>query len=163
MIFDRVNMFSMNERKLTTGMEDLQIGVVNVGVAGWGYKQRCQPWIIAQIDEAYNNLNNLTLTLAYSQDDSTYTTILTTGAIVRASLVRGAALINQAFPALPLAHEARYLRGTWTLSGSAPTTGRLTFGLLPDGLRGVQVMKSVLARRVPTTFDYFPGDPARAA
>ena len=163
MIFDRANMFAMNEEITDTDSEDLQIGVVNVGVAGWGYKQRAQPWIIAQVEERFTALTNLTLTVSYSQDDSSYTTILTTGAIARANLTRGRVLINQAFPALPDAHEARYLRGTWTVGGSDATAGRISFGIIPDGLRGVQVMKSVLARRVPTTFDYFPGDAGRAA
>ena len=174
MQFDRIDMFSMGERRLADGsvswelpsyLKSIASGGAETregaGIAGWGRRQRCQPWIVAQLNEAYNTLTSLTLFLEYSDDNSAWHTVVTTGAVAQASLTLGAVLINQAFPAIPAGINARYIRGRWDISGSAPTTGRLTFGILLDGLRDTTVMTNVLRRRVPTAFDYFPGDRTR--
>lgn len=175
MLMDQQDMFRIADRTLADGnvtlelpsMADHTSGVsagsrVGGGVAGWGYSQRCQPWIVALVNEAYNGAQSLTLTLAYSNDNSTYVTVVTTGALAVARLTRGAVLINQAMPALPAGVKARYLRGSWDLgTGTEPNAGSLTFGIILDGLRDISVMTSVIRRRVPTSFDYFPGDNSR--
>ena len=164
MLFDALNMFAKDEEITASGSEVFQISHKPAGLAGWGYKQRCQLWIVGQVNnEAFNNLTTLELLVEYSNDNSSWVIIMRTGGLALAKLTVGAILVNQAFPVAPLGVKATHLRGRWVVSGSDPSTGRLTFGIIPDGLRSDAVARTTLARRVPTSFDYFPGNAARTS
>lgn len=125
MIFDYEAMFSDDQDITTTANSE---NIVDLGEGGGA---KATPILIGvQVTEDFNNLTSLTVSL--TTDDNTgfssATTLFTSGAILLADLVAGKQ-IN--LP--PLNNDSeRYLRLTYTVAGSAATTGQITAGLVAD-------------------------------
>lgn len=85
--------------------------------------------ILVQVTEAFNNLTSLAIAL--QTDDNTgfsSATTLYTETLALAALVVGARIRMQHMPA----DNERYLRMNYTVTGTAPTTGQVTAGVVGD-------------------------------
>ena len=80
--------------------------------------------------EAFNNLTSLTISVE-TDDNSSFssaTTVFTTTAIVLASLTAGYVL--KQLVELPEGTNERYVRLKYTVAGTAPSTGKVTAGIV---------------------------------
>jgi len=84
--------------------------------------------LLIQVTEAFNNLTSLTVAVQVDDDTSfsSPTTVATSGAILRADLVAGKKIppFN-----VPIGTDQRYLRLNYTVTGTAPTEGKVTAGI----------------------------------
>lgn len=86
-------------------------------------------YVNAQVVQAFNNLTSLQVDLQ-SSDDVAFgsgVTTITLGTYALATLVAGRVLNWQE---LPSGVKGRYLRLNYTVTGTAPTTGQITAGLV---------------------------------
>ncbi len=80
--------------------------------------------------EAFNNLTSLTVSVQVSADAAftTPTTVYTTPAYSLSDLAPGA---RHLLPdEIPVGTSARFIRMYYTVAGAAPTTGRITAGVV---------------------------------
>jgi hypothetical protein len=86
------------------------------------------PFLI-QLTEAFNTLTSLTFTIEVSanSDMSSSTVVYSSGAVPLASLVVG---YQVPVKNLPAGINKRYLAVRYTVTGTAPTTGKVTAGIV---------------------------------
>ena len=108
-----------------------QIGdVIDLGLGDIGKSQDQAPWLYLKVAEAYNNLTNIAFKLqtddnaAFSSptDMEVQKTVLLAGLTLNAELIK---------VRLPIGCE-RYIRLYGTVTGTAPTTGKLAAFLAED-------------------------------
>lgn len=82
------------------------------------------------VTEAFNNLTSLQVSVQVDDNDSfsSATTVQLTGAIPLASLVAGYQF--QAIARLPEGTKERYVRLYYDVTGTAPSTGKITAGIV---------------------------------
>lgn len=137
MIFDRTELFS--DRQPITGTT-ASTNVWDTGTTGTVYgaasplrrdmgKGNELPLAI-RVTESFNNLTNLTVGYQVA-DDAAFTqnatTVITGGPYTLAQLQSGAAHILP--DEVPVSADRRYHRLYYTVTGTAPTTGRITAGI----------------------------------
>lgn len=85
--------------------------------------------LLVQIVESFNTLTSLTITMQKDtvENFASPETVMTTGAIALADLVAGKRLPPFY---VPEGVDQRYLRLNYTVAGTAPTTGKVTAGLV---------------------------------
>lgn len=84
--------------------------------------------LLAQVVEGFNNLTSLTWALQGSVDEAfTSPVVIATETVVLASLVAGRQF---SIDFLPRRTSYRYLRMFYTVTGSAPTLGKITAGIV---------------------------------
>lgn len=84
--------------------------------------------LLIQVTEVFNNLTSLTVAVQVD-DNSSFSspkTVATTGAIALADLVAGKKLMPHI---VPIGTDERYMRLHYTVTGSAPTTGKIHAGI----------------------------------
>lgn len=88
--------------------------------------------ILIQVVEAFNNLTSLTVSLQVDEDSAfgTPKTVATTAAIPLASLTAGY-LFNLDY--IPRGTNERYMRLFYDVTGTNPTTGKITAGIALSG------------------------------
>lgn len=128
MILDKQNTFAELTSFLATG----QIGdVIDLGVGDIGKSQDEALMIYAKVAEAYNNLTNIAFKLQ-TDDNAAFSsptdlplswTALLAGLTLNAELANGLRL--------PIGCE-RYIRLYGTVTGTAPTTGKISAYLIRD-------------------------------
>lgn len=90
--------------------------------------------LLVQVTEDFDNLTSLTIAVQTDDNDSfsSATTLATTGAIPLASLVAG---YQAPLDFVPRGTE-RYVRLAYTVTGVAPTAGKVTAGIVLDHQQG---------------------------
>lgn len=80
------------------------------------------------VTEAFNNLTSLQIQVQTSPDNTTWTTIETGMVVPLASLISGYSfkVINE----LPEGTNVRYVRLFYDITGTAPSTGKITAGVV---------------------------------
>jgi hypothetical protein len=128
MIVDANNIFS--DSQAITATAD-STNVLDLGAPGTPYgspaaveqdvgKANCIPLAVS-VAQAFNNLTSLAVSLQTSPDNSTYTEVAT-----RTYTLAQLGLGQLSFPAeIPIGANARYLKLTYTVVGTAPTTGKI--------------------------------------
>jgi hypothetical protein len=124
---DRQNLFSSDQvitaSANSTDVIDLGSGSRDVGAGETNS-------VLVQVTEAFNNLTSLTVTLQTASTENFVSPVqLTAGTIALASLIAGAKFSIGAVPRGTL----RYLRLAYTVTGSTPTTGKITAGMGVEG------------------------------
>jgi hypothetical protein len=129
MIFDRQTMFSDQQAVLVSGPSTnvINLGPVKAGLVRDIGKGVSIPLLI-QVTEAFNNLT--TLTVAVQTDDneafsSAKTVISTT--VNLADLKAGKIIAPDK---VPRGTDELYMRLLYTVTGTAPTTGKITAGIV---------------------------------
>lgn len=126
-ILDRMNLFS-NEQAITATAASTDI--IDLGLTrdvGAGEVNT----VLVQVSEAFNNLTSLTATLQTAAAENFASPVqLTAATLALASLVAGAKFPVTTVPEGTL----RYLRLYYTVTGSAPTVGKITAGVGVDGV-----------------------------
>lgn len=137
MIFDSQNLFSdaqaITADAASTNVIDL--GAVGTPVGGVAPLRRDLGAggpvpIRIQVTETFNNLTSMNTILETSDAEgfgSGVTILAETGDVPLASLVQGAVLSPQY---VPLGASKRYLRVRYDITGTAPTTGAVTAGIV---------------------------------
>ena len=84
--------------------------------------------LLVQVTEDFNTLTSLTITVEVSaaENFASARTVASTGAVPLASLTAG---YQAALATVPLTANERYLRVSYTVAGTNPTTGKVTAGL----------------------------------
>lgn len=81
-----------------------------------------------RVTETFNNLTNIVVQVQTSPDNSTWTTIQGGATVAAASLVNGFQFdVPSRFPE---GTKARYVRLFYDITGTAPTTGKITAGVV---------------------------------
>lgn len=80
------------------------------------------------VTEAFNNLTSLQVQVQTSPDNSTWTTIESGMVVPLASLTSGYAF--KVIDELPEGTNVRYVRLFYDITGTAPTTGKITAGVV---------------------------------
>lgn len=81
-----------------------------------------------RVTETFNNLTNIVVQVQTSPDNSTWTTIQGGATVALASLVAGFQFdVPSRFPE---GTKARYVRLYYDITGTAPTTGKITAGVV---------------------------------
>ena len=127
MIFDKKTMFSDGQAVVADAASseyvDAGPGIKNIGVGA-------EIFLHAQVVEDFNNLTSLKVKV--QQDDNSSfnspTDLVETGEVLAADLVAGY-VFN--IP-VPQKITQRYLRLYYDTTGDAPTTGKITAGLVTD-------------------------------
>ena len=137
MIFDKTLLFSDGQAITASAAST---NVVDLGATGTPYgataalvrdigKGKMIPLSIS-VTETFNTLTSITISLQ-TDDNSSFSspkTVASTGAIALADLKAGAQI---PFPDyLPQGTDERYLRVYYTVTGTAPTTGKFTAGVV---------------------------------
>lgn len=139
MIFDRTLLFS-DEQAITATAASTNI--VDLGATGtiYGYSSAMvrelgygnDANIYVGVTESFNNLTSLTISIE-TDDNSSFssaTTVWTSPAYTLAQLaVRAKYLLPDELPA---GVNERYVRLKYTVAGTAPTTGKITAGIVAD-------------------------------
>ncbi len=88
--------------------------------------------LLIQVVEAFNNLTSLVVSVQVDEDSAfgSPTTVVSTAAIPLAQLVAGYAF-NLAY--VPRLSNERYMRLFYDITGTAPTTGKITAGVNLSG------------------------------
>ena len=82
--------------------------------------------LAVNVTQAFNNLTSLAVSLHTSSDNSTYVEVATR-TYTQAQLALG----QLDFPAqIPVGSNRRYLKITYTVTGTAPTTGKIFAGIV---------------------------------
>lgn len=135
MIFDKQSMFSDAQAITATAAST---NVIDLGVAGTPQHAKKaitqdvgrgrQIPIRAQVVENFNTLTSLTIAIQVDNDVAFGSPKTLVSVVVpRASLVAGYVLPVQY---IPLGADERYMRMLYTVTGTAPTTGKVTAGLV---------------------------------
>lgn len=134
MILSANQLFSDDQAITATAVST---NVIDLGVAGTPYdaaaalnqdvgKGAGVP-VLIQVTEAFNNLTSLTITIETSDAAAlTSSTVLSSEVIALADLVAGKQTFTQV---LPNGVTGRYLGVRYTVTGTAPTTGKVTAGI----------------------------------
>jgi len=85
-------------------------------------------YLSVRVTETFNNLTSLTVAVQTSPDNSTWTTIQSGATVALASLVAGFQFDTPY--EFPEGTKARYVRLNYTVAGTAPTTGKITAGVV---------------------------------
>ena len=88
--------------------------------------------LLVQVVEAFNNLTSIVVSIQTDEDSAfgSPTTVASTGAIPLASLVAGYQFnLNY----IPRDTQERYMRLYYDITGTAPTTGKITAGVVHGG------------------------------
>lgn len=134
MIFDNKAIFSDKQAIVATAVST---NVIDMGAAGQTYLgQQLKraagkepiPFALS-VNEAFNNLTSLAIAIQVSTDEAfTSPVTLSTQTLALAALKVGAKL---AFPILPTEMVGyRFIRISYTVTGTAPTTGKVTAGIV---------------------------------
>ncbi|MGZ2448296.1 hypothetical protein ACVIRO_001050 [Rhizobium ruizarguesonis] len=128
MIFDNQSMLS-NAQAITAtaaSTNTLDLGPIATGVVRDVGKGKPIPFRL-QVVEAFNNLTSLTIDLQ-TDDNSGFASAKTVWSqtILLANLTAGKVLIPEY---LPRGTDERYVRLNYTVTGTAPTTGKITAGV----------------------------------
>ena len=124
-VLDRLNLFS-NDQAITASAASTDVVDLRSADAGSGRPVE----LLVQVTEAFNNLTSLTVTLQTASTENFVSPVqLTAGTIALASLIAGAKFSIGAVPRGTL----RYLRLAYTVTGSTPTTGKITAGMGVEG------------------------------
>jgi succinylarginine dihydrolase len=127
-MLDRQNLFS-NEQAITASANSTD--VIDLGSSSRDVGAGETNNVLVQVTEAFNNLTSLSVTLQTASTENFTSPIqLTAGTIALASLVAGAKFSIGAVPRGTL----RYLRLAYTVTGSAPSTGKITAGMGAEGV-----------------------------
>jgi hypothetical protein len=125
-ILDRQNLFSSDQ--VITGSAN-STDVLDLGSSrdvGAGETNS----VVVQVTEAFNNCTSLTVALQTSSTEAFSVPVqLTAATVVLASLTAGAKFSIGAIPRGVL----KYIRIAYTVTGSAPSTGKITAGVAVDG------------------------------
>jgi hypothetical protein len=133
MILDNNNMFS--DQQAITATAD-STNVLDLGAPGTPYgapapveqdvgKANYIP-LMVNVTQAFNNLTSLNVAIQTSPDNSTWTV----GPSETYTLTQ-LGLSQLPFPAqLPIGVNARYMKLTYTVTGTAPTTGKISAGIV---------------------------------
>src|SRR4051812_10861435 len=125
-ILDRQNLFS-SDQALTASANSTDI--IDLGSRDVGAGE--PDTVLVQVTEAFNNLTSLTVALQTSSTEAFSVPVqLTAATVALASLTAGAKFSIGAVPRGVL----RYLRLAYTVTGSAPSTGKITAGVGVDGV-----------------------------
>lgn len=134
MILDRQTLFS--DRQLVTATAG-SVDQIDLAPRGTGIVRDVGAGnnlpVLIQVVETFNNLTSLTVSIQVDEDSAfgSPKTVAVSPAIPLASLVAG-----YSFPMLdyiPRGSDERYLRLLYTVAGTAPTTGRITAGIMLGG------------------------------
>ncbi len=87
--------------------------------------------IRVQVVEAFNNLTSITFDLQ-TDDNSAFSSpkVVQSATVALAQLTNGARVA--AFDYIPVGTNERYMRINYTVTGTAPTTGKVTAGIVLD-------------------------------
>lgn len=134
MILDNNNIFS--DGQAITATAD-STNIIDLGAPGTPYgapapveqdigKSNCIP-IAVCVEQAFNNLTSLAVALMTSADNVTWVEVAT-----HTYLLADLSAVGQLnFPAeVPVGASRRYLKFTYTVTGTAPTTGKLFAGIV---------------------------------
>jgi len=80
------------------------------------------------VTEAFNNLTSLQVQVQTSPDNSTWTTIVSGMSVPLGTLTSGYSF--KVIDSLPEGTSARYVRLYYDITGTAPTTGKITAGVV---------------------------------
>ena len=88
--------------------------------------------LLVQVVEAFNNLTSIVVSIQTDEDSAfgSPTTVASTGAIPLASLVAG---YQFNLDYIPRDTQERYMRLYYDITGTAPTTGKITAGVVHGG------------------------------
>lgn len=88
--------------------------------------------LLVQVVEAFNNLTSIVVSVQTDEDSAfgSPTTVASTGAIPLASLVAG---YQFNLDYIPRDTQERYMRLYYDITGTAPTTGKITAGVVHGG------------------------------
>jgi len=138
MIFSEQQIFS-DDQAITATADSTN--VIDLGVAGTPYDaaaalvqdvgKGAKVPILIQVTEAFNNLTSLTISISKGATTALGTAVISK-TILLADLTLGAK-----FPVnvLPDDLDARYLGIEYTVTGTAPTTGAITAGIVAGGVQ----------------------------
>lgn len=130
MIFDRQSLLS-DAQAVTANAASTN--VIDLGPIATGYKRRVglghKVPLAIQVVEAFNTLTSLEIIVQGSDTEafSAPVNLATTGAIPVASLKAG---YRASIDVIPRNQEQRYLRLSYVVVGTAPTTGKVTAGIV---------------------------------
>lgn len=85
--------------------------------------------LLVNVDEAFNNLTSLTIDLQVD-DDEAFGSAKTVQSITIAAADLAATGRVEAFDYVPAGADERYMRLNYTVTGVAPTTGKITAGFV---------------------------------
>lgn len=134
MLFDRNNMFSIDQAITATAASTDQIDLGATGRVVGGSANLVRDIgagnpvpIRIQITEAFNNLTSLTIALQVD-DNTSFSSATTVESVVvpLARLTLGATVTELYY--VPRGTNERYARLNYSVTGSAPTTGKITAG-----------------------------------
>lgn len=134
MIFDKENLFSdaqaITASAASTNTIDLGATGTPVGASA-ALKRDIGPGkpipLRVQVVHAFNNLTSLTIAVQESADNSTFTDVASE-ILPLTDLVAGAT--TKALRYVPKSTDARYVRLYYTVTGTAPTAGAITAGIV---------------------------------
>ncbi|MGX1353372.1 hypothetical protein AB7M49_006993 [Bradyrhizobium elkanii] len=126
MIFDRTNLLSDAQAITATAASTNVIDLGPVAIARDIGKGRPIPLLI-QVVEAFNNLTSLTVALQ-TDDNSAFGSAKTvwSSTVLLADLIAGAVVVPEY---ITRGTNERYMRLNYTVTGTAPTTGKITAGV----------------------------------
>ncbi|MBX5020419.1 Bbp16 family capsid cement protein [Rhizobium lentis] len=128
MIFDKQTMLSDAQAITATAAStnNIDLGPVKTGIVRDIGKGKAIP-LLVQVVEAFNNLTSLTVELQ-TDDNSGFTSAKTVWSqvVVLADLKAGKVVIPEY---IPRGTDERYVRLNYTVTGTAPTTGKITAGV----------------------------------
>jgi hypothetical protein len=136
MILDFQNLFSDAQGPITADAGSTN--VIDLGAPGSVFSGRAQTRdigpgtaleVFAIVDQAFDNLTSMVI-LLQTDDNSGFSsaaTVWTSNAVLLASLVIG---YQFKLPTIPWGTTERYLRLFYDLTGTAPTVGKITAGLV---------------------------------
>lgn len=137
MIMDRTGLFSENQAITATSAST---NVVDLGATGTPYgasaalrrdvgKGQDVP-LFCGVTETFNNLTSLTISVQTDDNPafSSPTTVFTSPAYTLAQLATAAKYLLP--DSIPVGADERYLRLNYTVAGTAPTTGKITAGVV---------------------------------
>lgn len=134
MIFDTTNLFSDQQAITATAVST---NIIDLGAPGQAYgaaaalardigKGTGTPLLI-QVTQAFNNLTSLTVTVQESTDAAfTSPNNITATTVALADLVAGKVIVPEVWPR---SKGYRYIRLSYTVTGTAPSTGKITAGI----------------------------------
>jgi hypothetical protein len=126
-ILDRMNLFS-NEQAITASAASTDV----IDLSGTRDVGRGEPlYVLVQVMQAFDNLTSLTIALQTSSTENFASPVqLTTRTVALASLTAGAT-----FSIGPVSGGTlRYVRLYYTVTGTNPTTGKITAGIGVEGV-----------------------------
>jgi hypothetical protein len=125
-VLDRANLFS-NDQAITATAASTD--VIDLGSSPRDVGSGEPVTVLVQVTETFNNLTSLTATLQTSSTEAFSVPVqLTAATVALADLTVGRKFSIGAVPRGVL----RYIRLAYTVTGSAPSTGKITAGLGAD-------------------------------